>query len=665
MVINKYSRCWLPKINNKDWINKISKNNIFKEIFLDIKININIKDKIKEEILFFVDKKFIHFTTYIKESTLLFNYNESLSVDEFCINYRNNKIFVLSKSNSGFLYSLYYLLKLIKLNKIKFKKDFFIKKKPDVNIRMIKHWDNLNGSIKNGYSGNSIFFLDNNINFNLDRVKFYARLLTSIGINTLCINNDDVDISSTYLITRKLLIQLYELYEIFDEYSIKLFISVNYLSPIIIGGLSTFNPFHKKVIYWWNKKIEEIYEYMPNLGGFLIKKNFKDTESNIYDYDHANMIAKLLKYFDGILFWKQSINRKFDWRNKKDDKASYIFNKLSKSNGLYLDNVILEIKSYPIDFQIREPVSPLFGYINKTSHVLELQITQEYTGHQIDICFLLTQWRNILNFDTFYLGKNSTIKKIVSGKLYSNKYFGVIAISNIGDNFNWTGHEFAQLNIYGYGLMLWDLNINFNNLIKEWIILSFNNNRIVINNIRKILINSFKVYENYTTPLGIGSMMNPKKHYGPNVDAYEYSNFGLYHFSDRYGLGFDRTTKSGSNFISQYHKDNVNKFNNIKTCPEKLILFFHHLSYKFYLKKSKKTIIQYIYDTHFESVNEILKWMFLLKNIKKFIDIKIFNNIKIRIKKQYINACNWKDQINTYFFRKSGIKDINLRKIYK
>lgn len=662
-MTKKYSKCWLPDINDTFWIKSILYNNIFKNIFIHKKI----KNFLSKEIKFFINKNLIKFTSSIKKSTIIFYYNKSFNLGEYCINYKNKKIFILSKSNSGFMYSLFYLFKLIQLKKIK-NKNFFIREKPNLKIRMINHLDNLDGSIKNNHFGNSIFFFNNNINFDLNKINFYAKLLTSIGINYICINNDDVNIPSTYLITKKLLIQLYEIYKIFNKYNIKLFISVNYKSPIILGNLSTFDPLNKKVIFWWNKKIKNIYKYIPKLGGLLVKINLKNNnDDTFYKRNHAecaNVIAKPLKSFNGLLIWKCSTNQKQNWRNKKIDRACFVFNNFKKLDKLFLDNIILQIKSGPIGYQITEPISPLLGSMLNTSQLLELQITKKHTKKQTDICWLLHKWKNILNFNVCTLKKKLNIKKLVSGKFNSTKYYGITAISNISNNFNWTRHEFDQSNLFGYGKILWNLDINLNSLLKEWIKLSFkfNKNNLAIKNIRKIIFNSSKIYENYTSILGLNFMIN-KNDYGPNIDGYEYSNSGIYHYSNRYKLGVNRIINNNE-YINQYSSENKNKFSNLNKCPEKLILFFYNLPYKYILKRSKKNIIQYIYDKNFKSVNEINKWIFLWKKIKNFINYKIFKNIKKKIKKQYLNSCEWRDQINTYFFRKSGIKDIKKRKIY-
>lgn len=657
----KYSRCWLPDKNNKKWILSVKKFKYFKNIY--IKYN----NFIKKEITFFIDKKIINFTNKIKNASLIF-LKKTLLEEEYIIIEKKKKIFIYSKKNTGFLYGLYYLFRLIQTNKIYKIKNIFINEKPSSKIRMINHLDNIDGSIKSGYSGNSIFFLNNKINYDLYRINFYAKLLCSIGINSISINNTNVDFKSTYLITKKWLIQIKELYNIFIKYNIKIFISIRYDSPIILSKLKTFNPLNNDVILWWKKKINEIYKYMPLFGGFIINTNLKSKGPLYYNINHARgskLISKPLKKFNGILFWKCFLtNINHSWKNKKIDKTCITFNYFKKLDKYFPKNVVLQIKNGPIGFQVREPVSPLIGSMKYTSQIIELQINQEYTGQQIDLCWLPMQWKYILNFDTYLYGHNSTIKKIISGKINNMKYFGATVISNIGNNWNWTKNILSQSNLFSYGKILWNNNINLNNILKEWIKLSIKNNKKVIKNIRKILINSWKTYEKYTNPLGLSLMVDPVDNYTPNIDGYEYNNYGIYHYADRKKIGYNRTS-FGSKFTNQYSNYNKNKFNNIKRCPESLLLFFHRLSYKFILKKYNKTIIQYIYDIHFEGVKNVFLWINLWNKLKKLIPIYIFSNVKKNLIKQYFHSKEWKDKINSYFFRKSGIDDKLKRNIYK
>ncbi len=663
MKINnkKYSDCWLPNIEDNLWNKKVIKSNIFKNIYIP-----NNYSFIKKEIIFFIKKENINFNKHIKNSTLIFKINIDMNNEEYYIKKNNKLIWIISKNKNGFLYGLYHIFRIIKLNKYK-KKNFIIKEIPSLKIRMINHKDFLSGKIEKGHSGNSIFFFNNNINFNIERIRYYSRLLCSIGINYICINNSDNNLLSTYLINKNLLIQLIEIYNIFYEYNIKIFISINYKSPMILGRLNTFDPLNKKVIIWWEKKIEQIYEYLPNLAGLIVSPCYKNKNNNLYyDRNHiesSNTIANALNFFNGILIWECNINNNYNWKIKNFDKANCIFNNFNNLDGLFLNNVFLKIKFGPIDFQVREPVSPILGSMYKTSQILEFQMNQEYTGQQIDLCWLPLKWKNILYFNTYYKNKNSTIKNLILGNIYKNNNYGISCVSNIGDSFYWTNHFLSQSNIFCYGKIIWNLNINLNNLLKEWIKLSINNNKKVIKNISKIMFNSWITYEKYTSPLGLGGMVEPNNNYIPNVDGYEYNNFGIYHNANRYSVGNNRTS-NGTKFTEQYSIRNKIKFNDINKCYEKLLLFFHNVSYKHKLKKSKVTLIQYIYNSHFNGKKEVKEWLYLWKKIKFLINKKVYNDVYKKLILQYKNSCRWCDIVNSYFYRKSGIKDILNRKIY-
>jgi alpha-glucuronidase len=316
-----------------------------------------------------------------------------------------------------------------------------------------------------------------------------------------------------------------------------------------------------------------------------------------------------------------------------------------------------------MDFQVREPISPLFGALKYTNQILELQITQEYTGQQKHICYLVPQWKEILEFETFAKYGNSKIKDIISGSTFAKPNNGIAAVANIGNDQNWTGHTLAQANLYGFGRLAWNPDISLEEITKEWIILTFGENEKVLTIISDILLSSWKIYEDYTSPLGIGWMVNPSNHYGPNVDGYEYSKWGTYHRSDNKGIGIDRNSVTGTGYTMQYHERNTELYDSIETCPDELLLFFHHVPYLHKLK-SGTTVIQHIYNTHFEGfekVKSILdKWSQLRDLLNSDIYDEVFSKLKIQIK----DAKEWRDIINSYFYRKSGISDEKGRKIY-
>ncbi|HOK42646.1 MAG TPA: alpha-glucuronidase family glycosyl hydrolase [Thermoclostridium caenicola] len=590
----------------------------------------------------------------------------ALGDEGFILKTCKDAILIAGKTDRGVLYGTFAFLRCLQVG-IK-PEDLSRMENPAAGIRMINHWDNLDGSIERGYAGNSIFFRDNQFIADKSRVRDYARLLSSVGINGISINNVNVHARETRLITRELLPEVAELAGIFRNYGISVYLSINYSSPIELGGLSTADPLDKAVQDWWCKKAAEIYEYIPDLGGFLVKADSEFRPGPFtYGRTHdqgANMLAKALEPFGGIVIWRCFVyNCRQDWRDTKTDRANAAYDHFMPLDGKFMDNVVLQIKNGPMDFQVREPVSPLFGGLTKTNQILELQITQEYTGQQKHVCFLIPQWKEVLDFETWSNGPGSTVKKLVCGKVYPQKHCGFAAVSNIGDNANWTGHVLAQANLYGYGRLTWNPDLSSEAIAEEWIRLTFSNDPEIIGTISDILLKSWLTYEKYTSPLGIGWMVNPNHHYGPNVDGYEYSPWGTYHRADWRAIGVDRTVARGTGFAGRYHKPNADMYEDMDKCPEELLLFFHRVAYRHRLK-SGKTLIQHIYDTHFEGVEEVEQFREKWLSLEGKIDRERFESVLERLDIQLKDAREWRDVVNSYFYRKSGIPDEKGRTIY-
>lgn len=542
-----------------------------------------------------------------------------------------------------------------------------IYEKPKNNIRMLNHWDNMDGTIERGYSGKSFFFENDDILIN-ERTKDYARLLASVGINAAAINNVNVHEAATELITERFLGKLSMMADIFAGYGIKLYLSINFAAPIEIGGLPVSDPLDRDVKQWWKDCAGKIYEYIPNFGGFLVKAD-SEGKPGPFTYgrthaDGANMLARALKPYGGLVIWRCFVyNCMQDWRDYKTDRARAAYDNFIGLDGMFDDNVVLQIKNGPMDFQVREPVSPLFGGLKNTNMILEVQAAQEYTGQQIDVCYLVPMWKEVLDFETYAKKDGARVADIVSGRAYNQTNCGMAAVANTGNDFNWTGNDLAAANLYGFGRLAWDTGLSSDQIAMEWIKLTFGNKDKVINTIFDILTKSWPVYEKYTAPLGIGWMVNPSDHYGPNVDGYEYDRWGTYHRADRNGLGVDRTVKSGTGFAGQYNEPNASMYESIETCPEELLLFFHYIRYDYRLK-SGKTLIQHIYDTHFEGVEEVEKMVKDWEDLKGLVPDDVYERVRKRFYIQLENAKEWRDRINTYFYRKSGVKDEKGRKIY-
>ncbi|KAB8131066.1 alpha-glucuronidase [Gracilibacillus oryzae] len=589
-----------------------------------------------------------------------------ISDESFLISYQNDQLLVTGKSDKALLYGVYHLLRevqhghdITKLNLLD---------QPKNSLRMLNQWDNLDGSVERGYSGNSIFYENGKIVKDKSRIKDYARFLASVGINAISINNVNVWKEETYFITKKYLPEIKEIADIFRAYGITLYLSINFASPIAIDGLDTADPLDVNVKQWWKDRVQEICHYIPDFGGFVVKADSEHRPGPFtYDRDHAdgsNMLAEALAPYGGKVIWRCFVyNCVQDWRDRSTDRARAAYDHFKPLDGKFHENVILQIKNGPMDFQVREPVSPLIGAMKKTNQIIEFQVAQEYTGQQRDLCYLIPQWKEVLQFDTYIKGKGTTIEDIVAGRIHPYKYSGIAAVSNIGNDENWTGNTLAQANLYGYGRLTWNPELSSETIANEWIQQTFTSNENVVNVLGDMLLNSWEIYENYTAPLGVGWMVTPNTHYGPNIDGYEYSRWGTYHFADRDGIGVDRTKETGTGYTSQYEEPNQSTYNNLDSCPDELLLFFHHVPYKYTLK-SGKTVIQHIYDTHFLGYEQVEQLVQQWETMKDNIDPLRYTNIRERLALQIRNAREWRDQINTYFYRKSGIPDEKGRTFY-
>lgn len=575
-------------------------------------------------------------------------------------------IFIAGGSDRGLLYGVFHFMRLLETGQANEALDLV--EHPKYRLRMVNQWDNMDGTIERGYAGRSIFYKDHTIVSDLTRVRAYARMLASVGINGITINNVNVHQTETKLITPQLLPDVARVADVFRDYGISLYLSVNFAAPIELGDTSTADPLEPAVQNWWKQTATDIYRYIPDFGGFLVKAD-SENHPGPFTYgrhhaDGANMLAEALEPYGGLVLWRCFVyDCHQDWRDRQTDRARAAYDHFKPLDGKFKDNVILQIKNGPMDFQVREPVSPLFGAMERTNQLLEFQITQEYTGQQRHVCYLIPQWKEVLEFDTLCQGEGSKVKDIVAGQVYPYQYSGITAVSNIGDDFNWTGHYLAQSNLYGYGRLLWNPELTAEEIGEEWSRMTFGPDPDVTRTVMDMLMESWPAYENYTSPLGVGWMVVPHVHYGPDVDGYEYSKWGTYHFADRDGIGVDRTQATGTGYAGQYIGANASMYERLETCPDDLLLFFHHVPYTHVLK-SGKTIIQHIYDTHFAGVEQVERWLARWDALEPKLDRQRFLHVKQRLLEQLESAKEWRDVINTYFYRKSGIQDEHNRVIY-
>ncbi len=589
---------------------------------------------------------------------------ESLGVEGYQINKLENSYQISGNTSQALLFGLYGFYR-IQIEEKKTNYPFI--SVPDQKIRMLNHWDNLDGSVERGYAGESIFFDENKFRSEEVIIYQYARLLASVGLNAISINNVNVHKLEASLILEGQLIHVKKIADIFAKFGIKIFLSINYAAPILIGGLKTADPLSNEVQNWWENIVKKIYQIIPNFAGFVVKAD-SEGEPGPFTYgrnhdEGANLLARALHPYGGLVIWRCFVYSCLqDWRDRSMDRAKAAFDIFVDIDGNFDDNVILQIKNGPIDFQIREPNSPLFGALKKTNQMLEFQITQEYTGQQKHICYLVPMWKETLDYDTKY-GNKAEIKHLLKTHSIDPDHSGVAAVANVGMDNNWTGNKLAQANLYGYGRLIWDNQLSSEEISAEWIAMTFSLSNENAGKIQQILLTSRKTYEKYTSPNGIGFMVRPNHHYGPDIDGYEYDRWGTYHYADRNGVGRDRTFLTGTGYTRQYSDKRFDEYENLISCPDELLLFFHHVAYKHILDNGK-TLIQQIYDTHFEGVERVESYIKVWKELKNEIDKESFQNVAERLQEQYRSAKDWRDQVNTYFYRKSGISDELKRQIY-
>ncbi|MGH9536982.1 MAG: alpha-glucuronidase family glycosyl hydrolase, partial [Terriglobales bacterium] len=395
---------------------------------------------------------------------------------------------------------------------------------PHTSIRWVDEWDNLDGSIERGYAGPSIFFEDGNVRTDLTRAAEYARLLASVGIAGCTVNNVN---ANPRIIDSSFLPQLARIADVFRPWGVRLAVSVDLSSPKSLGKLDSFDPLDHRVIEWWRTRVDEIYQRIPDFGGLVVKAD-SEGRAGPSSYgrtpaDAANVIARALKPHGGILFYRAFVyDHHLDWRNPKNDRGRAAYDVFHPLDGKFEDNVVVQIKYGPIDFQAREPVSPLFGGLEKTNEGIELQITQEYTGQQRHLVFLPTMWKEILDFDLQVNGDKTPVKDLVAGKVFHRPIGAFVGVANVGMSANWLGHPLALANLYGFGRLAWDPNLSPATIAEEWTRLTFGNDPLVVKTITSMLLSSWRTYENYTGPLGAQTFTDILgSHYGPGIESSE------------------------------------------------------------------------------------------------------------------------------------------------
>ena len=508
-------------------------------------------------------------------------------------------------------------------------------------LRMLNAWDNMSGDIERGYAGRSIWFENNAFSYDPARIRQLGRMLASAGINVLTINNVNVFEPAQELIG-SLLPETAAFADLLRPFGVRLMVSIDFSAPIR-DGLSSADPLDKDVKEWWKNCADRIWSAIPDFAGFLVKADSEHRPGPAtYGRSHAegaNMLARAIAPHGGKLVWRAFVyNCMQDWRDTTTDRPCAAYDLYHPMNGSFDENVILQIKYGPYDFQVREPLSPLLLDMPDTAKAIELQLAQEYTGQQIDIFAMAPMWSEIF------------------GQMGKNNVQAIAAVSNLGRDDCWTGHPFAAFNLYAFGRSGWDPE----KLTREWVRLSFALSPSGEDQLTELLLKSRDVYEKYTAPLGLCWMVAPSTHYGVDPWGYEFSVWGTYNRADREGVGIDRTVK-GTGFTRQYPEELCRLYEDRESCPDRLLLFFHRLPYSFRMKDGR-TLIQRIYDDHFEGYEEVLEMQKTLQNLN--LPEEDRKEVEERMEKQRLDAREWCDVVNTFFCRLSGVKEEHGRKIW-
>ena len=524
---------------------------------------------------------------------------------------------------------------------------------PRIGLRLLNHWDNLDGTVERGYAGQSIWDWWRLPDYKGPRYTDYARANASLGINGTVLNNVNAKSDS---LTAAYIAKAAALADLFRPYGIKVYLSVKWTAPMELDGLKSADPLDPAVAAWWKAKADEIYKAIPDFGGFLVKAN-SEGQPGPQDYkrthaDGANMLAAAVKPHGGIVMWRAFVYA----HDNPDDRAKQAYSDFKPLDGQFADNVIVQVKNGAIDFQPREPFHPLFGAMPKTPLMMEFQITKEYLGQSTHLTYLGTLFEETLKSDTLARGKGSTVAKVIDGSLEGHKLTGIAGVANIGVDRDWSGSIFNQADWYAFGRMAWDTDLTAEAVAREWAAQTFSPDPRVVAPIVAMMMGSREAAVDYMTPLGLAHIMGTGHHYGPAPWVSELArpewNAVYYHKADRQGIGFDRT-RTGSNATGQYAPALAKLLDNPKTTPERELLWFHHLPWDYRLQ-SGETLwdgLIHHYDRGVETVAAMQRdWA----KMKPQVDAERFAQVETFLAIQHREAQWWRDACIAYFQSVSG-----------
>ena len=559
---------------------------------------------------------------------------------------------IKAKTQVGALYGSYALQRLQAMGKAEGR--IYIKEEPAYERRILNHWDNLDNTVERGYAGWSIWHWGEPVP--TDLILDYARLNASIGINGSVLNNVN---ATPEILRHDNLERVAQIADIMRPYGIKVYLSVNFSSPAALGGLENSDPLVPQVREWWKEKVAEIYELIPDFGGFLVKANSEGLPGP-QDYgrthaDGANMLAEALEPHGGIVMW-----RAFVYSPKSPDRANQACEEFTPLDGQFKDNVLIQIKNGPVDFQPREPFSPLFGRMPQTQLMAEMQITQEYLGFSNHLVYLHPLFKECLDSDTFCDGKGSTAAAVTTGKIQPDVYktTAIAGVANIGRDTNGCGHEFAQSSWYAFGRMAWDPSLTSEEIAREWLTQTFTDKKQFIEPVLDMMLTSREAAVDYMMPLGFHHLFAWEHHYGPEpwceIEGARADWLPkYYHKADAEGVGFDRTA-AGSGNVLQYHEPLASIYNDLETCPENLLLWFHHVPWT-HKMRSGLTLWEEICLHYDQGIKKVQEYRNIWTAAKPYVDAERWEAVNAKLAIQEHDARWWRDACVQYFGEFSGL----------
>jgi len=560
-------------------------------------------------------------------------------------------IVVASQAETGALYGTFHFLRLLQTGRPI--QDLSIVERPRVQLRLLNHWDNLNGSVERGYAGRSLWQWDELPDTTRPRYTDYARANASIGINGTVINNVNAD---ARILTEEYLRKVAALADLWRPYGIRVYLSANFAAPVRLGGLERADPLDPAVAKWWKTKVDEIYGLIPDFGGFLVKAN-SEGQPGPKDYgrthaEGANVLADALAPHGGIVIWRAFV---YD-EDVDPDRAKRAYIEFTRLDGKFRPNAVVQVKNGPIDFQPREPFHPLFGGMKKTPVLAELQATQEYLGQAKHLVYHGTMWKEFLDSDTYARGAGSTVGKVLEGAVHPYPITGIVSVTNPGLDTNWCGHHFSQANWYAFGRLAWNHRLSAEQIAEEWVRMTFTNDGPTVDTIRDMMMSSWETFVSYTMPLGLHHLIGGD-HYAPmpeNARAPRADWTAVYyHRAAADGIGVDRTSL-GDKAVEQYYPPVRDLFNNRVSCPEKFLLWFHRCAWDSRMK-SGRTLWDELCETYYRGVDQAAGLQANWHSLRGRIDPQRHREVAERLEVQVADAAKWRDHILQYFQQYSNI----------